>query len=275
MPTRLTILVNDRAAGGLAAEHGLAAWVEHEGHAILFDTASSGRSLEANARALDIPIDEAEAVCLSHGHYDHTGGLPRLAPRLRGARLYAHPAAFRGKAARRRGRWQAIGSPVSPDELRAAGLELRVSAEPQEVVPGAWMSGEVEREARLVPATPHLFAETPAGRQVDPFADDQAMALCTEPGLVVLSGCAHAGIVNHCRAAMRLAGERRLRAVVGGFHLVGAAPGLIEATVEAFRRLEAQALHPCHCTGREATEALQAAFPDRCRPVVAGARLDF
>ncbi|MFW6162881.1 MAG: MBL fold metallo-hydrolase, partial [Planctomycetota bacterium] len=257
MPTRIAVLVNDTTAlPDLSVEHGLALWVEHDGHAVLFDAGTSGRVLLDNARGLGVGLEHAEAVCLSHGHYDHTGGLPAALPLLEGASLYAHPAVFTPKLARRRGAWQSIGCALSREEVEAAGLEVSLSAEPQEVVPGAVLLGEVERDPALVPATPHLFLEDEAGRRVDPFPDDQALALETEGGIVVVSGCAHAGIINHCRAAQRRFPARPLRGVLGGFHLVGASRDLLDATLAAFRDLTPQAIHPCHCTGGPATQAL-------------------
>jgi 7,8-dihydropterin-6-yl-methyl-4-(beta-D-ribofuranosyl)aminobenzene 5'-phosphate synthase len=274
--TRLTVLVDDRAdALGLAAEHGLALWIEHDGHKILFDTGASGRVLLANATALGIRLEEAEAACLSHGHYDHTGGLGALVPRLRGARLYAHPAAFGPRYARSSTGWRSIGIGLSRGALEAAGIHVHLSEEPQEVCPGACLTGEVARDAQFVPQTPHLWADGPSGRQADPFHDDQALVLRGEDGPLVVSGCAHAGIINHCRAAARLMDDERLRAVVGGFHLVSGPPQLVQRTIEALRDLDVGAVHPGHCTGKAAMAALTQAFPGRCEPYVVGSVLIF
>ena len=276
MTTRIHVLVDDRtAAPGLATEHGLALWLEHGGHTVLFDTGTSGRVLEANAAALGVRLEQAEALCLSHGHYDHTGGLGAVLERLRGVDLFAHPAVFVPKYARRADGWEEIGMRLSREQLEAAGLRLHLSEGPQEVCPGATLLGEVAREPRLVPASSHLYIEHPSGRQVDPFPDDQAIALIGRDGLIVVSGCAHAGIVNHCRAAQEFTGERRLRAVVGGFHLVGCTQALLDATIEAFRELAPEAIHPCHCTGEPAMAALTRAFPHRCAPIAAGAILEW
>ncbi len=276
MATRLTVLIDDRTgAPGLAAEHGLALWIEHDGHKLLCDTGASGTARRKNAATLDIRIEEAEAICLSHGHYDHTGGLGVVIPGLRGTHLRAHPAAFAPKYARRAKRWRSIGIALSREALDAAGIHVHLAEGPQEVSPGATMTGEVERDERFVPHTPRLWADGPSGRQVDPFRDDQALILRSGDSLIVVSGCAHAGIINHCRAASRLMGDARLRAVIGGFHLVGASPKLIERTIEALRELNAEAIHPGHCTGGPAVRALAQAFPARCKPYAAGTTLRF
>lgn len=276
MPTRITTLVNDVAApGGLAVEHGLALWVEHEGHPVLFDTGASGRVLVGNASRLGVRLDEAEAACLSHGHYDHTGGLAGVLGALRGRTLHAHPAVFTPKYAKRPEGWQPIGMRLSREAIEAAGVRVSVSDAPQQVAPGATLLGAAERDSRFVPSTPHLFADDGTGRTIDPFHDDQSLVLASAGGLIVVSGCAHAGIINHCRAAQRLHPGTSIRAVVGGFHLVGASRGLIERTIQALRELGVKAVHPCHCTGDAATRALAQAFPERCQPAACGVTIEF
>ncbi|HUT34302.1 MAG TPA: MBL fold metallo-hydrolase [Planctomycetota bacterium] len=283
MATRITVLVDDRKGlPALATEHGLAFWVEHDGRKLLVDTGASGQALLRNAEALGIAVEEAEAIALSHGHFDHTGGLAAVAPRLGGVDLYAHPDVFVRKYTKSTtGAWHSIGIAFAQTQLEAAGIFCRLSTGAQEVVPGAWLTGEVPRDARCVPSTPHLYADNPVGRIIDPFHDDQALVLRGADGFVVVSGCAHSGIVNLCRAAQqianprRLLGQGRLRAVVGGFHLGNASPELLQATIEGLRALDPEAIHPCHCTGEPATRALTEAFPHCCKPIAAGSVLEF
>jgi len=276
MTTRITVLVDDRkGTSTLGTEHGLSMWIEHDGHKLLFDTGTSGQLLVDNAAALGVRLDEAEAVCLSHGHYDHTGGLATVLPLLSGARLLAHPKVFVPKLAQRATGWQAIGTRVSEADIASAGLTVHLADGPQEVFPGVMLTGEVEREPSLVPHTPHLCVEDGGGPKLDTFPDDQAIALRHPDGLIVISGCAHAGIINHCRAAQRLMGDERLRAVVGGFHLVGASAELMAATINAFRELAPQVIHPCHCTGDPAMATLAREFPETCTPIASGATLEW
>ncbi len=282
MATRITVLVDDRKVlAGLSTEHGLALWVEHDGRRLLFDTGAAGNTIVANAAILGIRLEDAEAICLSHGHIDHTGGLAALAPRLGGVDIYAHPDVFGKKYAKSASGWHPRGIAMSQSQLEALGIFSHLSKGAQEVVPGAMLTGEVERDPRLAPSTPHLWADSAVGRIIDPFHDDQALVLRCEGGLVVLSGCAHSGIVNLCRGAQRLmnprglAGQGRLRAVVGGFHLVAASPQLLAATVQGLRELDPEAIHPCHCTGDQATNALVQAFPFCCKPICTGSVLEF
>ncbi len=252
------------------------------GHKLLLDTGASGLALLRNAEALGIRLEEAEAIALSHGHFDHTGGLAAVAPRLGGVDLYAHPDAFGRKYSKTpAGSWQSIGIALTQAQLEAAGIFCRLSKDPQEVAPGIWLTGEVPRDPRCVPSTPHLYADNPVGRIIDPFHDDQALVLLGPDGFVVVSGCAHSGIVNLCRAAQqianprRLVGHGRLRAIVGGFHLGTASIEQLQSTIEGLHALGTEAIYPCHCTGEAATRALVQAFP-RCRqPIAAGSVLNF
>ena len=283
MATRITVLVDDRKAQpALATEHGLAFWVEHDGHKLLLDTGASGQALLRNAEALGIRIEDAEAIVLSHGHFDHTGGLAAVVPRLGGVDLYAHPDIFVPKYSKSAaGGWHSIGIAFTQAQLEAAGIFCRLSKDPQEVAPGIWLTGEAPRDPRYVPSTPHLYADDPVGRIIDPFHDDQALVLCGPDGFVVVSGCAHSGIVNLCRAAQQIANPRRLvgqghlRAVVGGFHLGSASVEQLQLTIEGLHALGPDFVYPCHCTGEPATRALAQAFP-RCRQAIAaGSVLEF
>jgi len=283
MATRITVLVDDRRAQpALATEHGLAFWVEHDGHKLLLDAGASGQALLRNAEALGIRLEEAEAIALSHGHFDHTGGLAAVIPRLGGVDLYAHPDAFVRKYSKTpAGAWQSIGIALTQAQLEAAGIFCRLSKTPQEVMPGVWLTGEPVRDPRCVPSTPHLYADNPVGRIIDPFHDDQALVLLGPDGFIVVSGCAHSGIVNLCRAAQqianprRLVGQGRLRAVVGGFHLGSASIEQLQSTIEGLHALGTEAIYPCHCTGDAATRALVQAFPRFRQPIAAGSILNF
>ncbi len=266
---KITILVDNRAGGGLASEHGLSLWIETPAARILFDTGQSSAALADNARALKADLSRADFVALSHGHYDHAGGLPlaaRLAPH---SKVCWHPAASRLRYSVRGGEpARAIGIPPESEAALAALPPGRVlkAASPVELFPGAWLTGPVPRESGEDTGGP--FYLDPGGKTPDPLEDDLALWVQTPAGVVVCAGCSHAGLVNTLNFVRRLA-DAPVRAVIGGFHLQGATPLRMIQTVTALRELSPELIVPCHCTGEEPSATLRAALGSRV--VVPGA----
>jgi 7,8-dihydropterin-6-yl-methyl-4-(beta-D-ribofuranosyl)aminobenzene 5'-phosphate synthase len=268
---RLTLLVENRSIRPEAGtEHGLAVLVETGAGAVLFDTGSSGLVLR-NCRALGLSLAGVSAVALSHGHYDHSGGLGAVMDRVApGVKVYLHPEAINRKYAVREGQpARNIGMPQVP-----GGSRLAFSVEPQEIIPGVRWLGQVPRETDYEDPGGPFFLDA-GGRRPDPLLDDTALLVSTPSGPVLVSGCAHAGIVNTLRHAARCAGGRRFAAVLGGMHLQGASAERIARTVSDLGELEIDMLGPAHCTGRAATLAFKNAFGQRCRECHAGAVLEF
>lgn len=271
---RITILCDNTARGrGLLGEHGLAYWIEIAAHRALFDT-GQGLALTANADALGIDVAQADAIVLSHGHYDHSGALAWAMDRATTARVYFHPAAEQTRYTRHKAAVREIGlGPEAKHALVQAAQRVCRSAAPQQVIPGLWTTGEIPRQTDYED-TGGDFCLDAAGAVVDPIVDDQALYLDSVNGLVVLLGCAHAGVVNTLLHVRRLTG-RPVHAVLGGMHLLHANPRRINATMAALRELEVQVLAPGHCTGARAVAALWSGFPDQMRDFHVGARWAF
>jgi 7,8-dihydropterin-6-yl-methyl-4-(beta-D-ribofuranosyl)aminobenzene 5'-phosphate synthase len=269
---KITVLTDNYVATpDLLAEHGLAVLVEADGRRVLFDTGQSG-VLRRNAEALGVGLRELDAVVLSHGHYDHTGGLAELLHECTPGAIFLHPAAMEPKYLRSRGeRERPIGMPE--DSRRALdGLRERIvwTESVTEVAPGIRCSGEIPRAAGNAQATAGFFLDS-EGRRPDPVADDQALLMDSAEGQVVVAGCAHSGIVNTLERARALSGRGGIALLMGGFHL-GRAPGeQLEAAAEAMA--DCRALGPCHCTGLNAQAHLRARFPGRVREVGVGTRI--
>lgn len=267
---RVTVLSeNSVQRRGLLAEHGFAVWIEADDHRILFDT-GQGLVLSHNARVLGIDLGKADAVVLSHGHFDHTGGLAGTALPLSGATVFVHPDAFRPRYVRRDGVAHAVESPIrSVDELYSRAGRVVLTAKPAEIRPGLVVSGAIPRQTDFEDTGGAFYLDQDLQRP-DPIEDDQALVIRTPEGLVLLIGCAHAGVVNTLNHARRITGEHRVLAVLGGMHLAAAKQERIARTVRALAEAGVARIAPAHCTGAAATAVLASEFPDRYFPCPTG-----
>jgi 7,8-dihydropterin-6-yl-methyl-4-(beta-D-ribofuranosyl)aminobenzene 5'-phosphate synthase len=273
---RITVLVENTAGGpGLLAEHGLAYWIEHDGRNILFDSGQGG-VLASNATELGIALHDMDALILSHGHYDHAGGVAEGLKTNRPVMVYAHPAAFAQKFIRKSdGVAREIGMPyLSEKAIRDSRNQLIATTGPTMVFDGLTTTGPVPRLTDFEDTGGAFFLDE-ACTQPDPLEDDQSVFVDTAEGVVVLLGCAHSGVINTLNYIRQLTDNRPLRAVIGGMHLVGASPLRIKRTIEELRRMGVEQLSPAHCTGMPATVALWNAFAGRCQPCPVGTTFEF
>lgn len=272
---KITLLVDDRAQDDLAAEHGLSFLVETAGRRILFDT-GQGEALPENAERLGVELASVDTVVLSHGHYDHTGGLPHILIGRSNVDLYFHPDVFRMRYTATGGATRQIGIPtrsVSAIEglagrcLHAVTGDLLLQKDLGLVAP-------IVRETDFEDTGGAFFLDAKASSP-DPIEDDMAMWIRTGEGLVLLAGCCHAGIINTLSHVKRVAGEQRIRAIIGGLHLLHADYRRLDQTVAALQAAAPHQLIPCHCTGDRAVQALQDSFGGRVCPGASGAVWQF
>ncbi len=271
---KVSLLVENTARGsGILGEHGLSWHIESEGHSLLFDL-GQGFTMEKNAGRMGVDWAASEAVVFSHGHYDHVGGWRTWSKALGHARVYLHPSALELKYQARPDRHMlSAGDRHFAAALRGSSAELHMSTEPLEVLPGIWMTGEVPRETNFEDTGGDFYSGRGASRR-DMLPDDQSLFFKTPAGLVVIVGCAHAGLINILRYCRRLTGQR-IHAVAGGLHLLNASENRMRQTIEALEELAPDWLAPNHCTGDAAVARLYAAFPGRVLEMHAGQSFDF
>ena len=262
----------DETIAGLRAEHGFSALVTvrsgNTSSTLLFDTGASPDALAVNAGRLGVDVGGLQGVVLSHGHFDHVGGLDGLA-RLRGRAglpLTVHPAVWtRRRLELPAGRVLEMPT-LSRGALEREGFQVIERRQPSLLVGGILITGEVDRVTEFERGMPpaHQAWDGHGWRHDPAVIDDQALVVNVRGrGLVVVTGCGHAGVVNIIRHAMRLTGVGRLLAVIGGFHLSGPAfEPIIAPTVAALTELAPTLIVPGHCTGWRAQHALERALPD-------------
>lgn len=273
---RITVLVENMARGRhLLGEHGLSFFIEVGSRRILFD-AGQGKVIRNNAEFLGIDLESIDTIVLSHGHYDHAGGFANLPRGNTPRRVFLHPSALEEKYSRQPdGSVHDVGL---PEAARAALLEksdeLIWSRDPIEVIENVWVTGEIPRRTNYEDVGGAFYTDREC-TQPDPLKDDQALAIRTPQGVVLLLGCAHSGVVNTIDYVARLLSEGQFRAVIGGMHLIGASHERTKATLQAIEKYDVHLIGPCHCTGASATASLWHHFTDRCRECSVGTVLEF
>ncbi len=255
---KLTCVVDNaaQASSGLWGEHGLSYLIESAGRRVLFDTGRSGDVLMHNLKALEIGTDTIDAVAISHAHHDHTGGLPLLLDHLRpGVPLYANADLFRGRYVQRAGRPQFIGPPLSQETL-SARLTLRLSADPQEIIPGVWTTGQIRERSEFEGKSDTHLMSGPDGLVPDAYLDDMALVLAHGDDLTLLCGCCHAGLLNTLIQVERTFAQSVVT-IVGGLHLAGVSEhDLAHACARLTSMSDLRHVYPGHCTGDAAYLAL-------------------
>lgn len=261
MQIKLTTLSENTAGYGFLAEWGLSMLVEVDGLRILMDTGLSFSAVH-NAQLMGVDLSAVDRIVLSHGHADHTGGL-REVLRVKGeVVVVAHPDVWSPKYVRRgQGPPRYCGVPFTREELESLGARFILSREPVRISERVLTSGEVPMVTEYEHVEDNLLVMADGGLVSDPLADDLALIIDADFGLVVVLGCAHRGAVNTLIHARKLTGKDSVYAVIGGAHLFRADGERVEMTVAELKGMGVRRLGLSHCTGFEASARLANEFP--------------
>ena len=267
------------------SEHGFSAVVrtmrDGKTGTLLFDFGFSEEGAAYNASILDTDLSRVDAVVLSHGHNDHTGGFDKLSAMMGGRNIpfVVHPAVFRSpRYLKMPGDMKIFFSPLDRKQIAASGLRLVESTTPYPLLEDAVLYlGEIPRKTDFEKGFPIAHYQEDGKEKWDPIEDDTSIVMrLKNKGLVVLSGCAHAGIVNTVQYAKEVTGIDKVHVIMGGFHLSGSLfEAIIGRTIDELKKLDPDYLIPCHCTGRKAVMEIEKAMPDKFIMNMAGTRMTF
>ena len=281
MSAKVTIVVDNcvpiKSSKPFLGEHGLSMLLEIGGKRLLVDTGQTGTVIH-NLGLLGVAPSTLDAITLSHGHYDHTGGLPfvleRAAKRLP---VYLHEKAFGEKYSVSHGERRFAGIPVRPERLTGLGADFQWVREPVAWTSEVWFSGSVPRVTAYETGDAHLVApDATLGCDCqDALEDDMALFCRTPNGLVVISGCTHSGLVNVVRHGLAVTGCTRLHGWIGGTHLGPVGEAQQAATLAQLVDFAPDFVAANHCTGFPMMARLQAEFGERFIPAFVGTEIVF
>jgi 7,8-dihydropterin-6-yl-methyl-4-(beta-D-ribofuranosyl)aminobenzene 5'-phosphate synthase len=266
--TRLTVVCENTAGPvpGILGEHGFSVLIERPGNTLLFDT-GQGRTIMHNLECLKKDPDRIDAIALSHGHYDHTGGLKQLLQRRGSIDIFCHPAALSErfvavKTGSRTG-YRSAGIPFPQRELAPLGARFVFNTDFTEIAKGLYLTGKVPRMTSFEKNDSRLKVKK-AGRYVqDIIPDDQSLVFDSKKGLVVVLGCAHSGMINTLNYITARLPAKKIHTVIGGTHMGFLAEAQLEETIEHLRRIPFKKIGASHCTGLTPAARLMHAFGER------------
>ncbi len=260
MSLKISTLCDNYTIGkrGLIAEHGLSILIEAFGESYLIDTGQSF-SVAHNALSMDINLKKINGIILSHGHFDHTGGLQEVLKITGRMKIYAHPKIWEKKYhVRDKNSPLFIGIPFREEQLQNYGATFKYSKLPVQLSEYIWISGEIPRNTEFETGDNDLRIKNDDGTfSLDKVLDDQSVFIKSpKQGLIIILGCAHSGIINTIRHAQKITGEEKIYAIVGGTHLGFCSEEQLNKTIIELESFDIKKIGVSHCTGNNAASFL-------------------
>lgn len=274
---KLTVLVDDQKnpqKPELLAKHGLSFFIESEVKEekinLLMDTGPSSKIILHNARKMDLNLNKINCILLSHGHYDHVNGLMGVLKNIKEPTpVLVHPNAFDPKFSYKP-YLKYSGPNFSISEIESTCGILLPAKNHVKLMDTVLSTGEVQRSTDFEKVKD--FWKVDNGLFIpDIMLDDQSLIINIEgKGLVVITGCAHSGIINTIRQAQKITKIKRIYAIIGGFHLKNEEAEKIDQTLKELLRINPSIIGPCHCTGSKAVSKFTGKFNGACKPLRVG-----
>jgi 7,8-dihydropterin-6-yl-methyl-4-(beta-D-ribofuranosyl)aminobenzene 5'-phosphate synthase len=282
--TRAAAVKDGEIKNSISAEHGYCAIVRttmgNRTRTLLFDFGFSEGGAASNAKALDVDMKQVEAAALSHGHSDHTGGIAKLGAMIgkKGIPLAVHPSAFKSPRYIKIDNKNTYFPKLTREGLEQAGFKVVETKNPYKLLDGDILFlGEIPRRTGFEKGMIHTHFQENGVEKWDPLDDDTSIVMNLKgKGLVILSGCAHAGIINTIGYALETTDIKQIHAVMGGFHLAGPAlEPIIGRTTEELKKFHPAYVIPVHCTGRKAVMHMEKEMPRQFLLNMSGTKLTF
>lgn len=267
----------------LLGQFGFSAFIEivdynKDIHHIVFDTGSNKQGLLHNIKTLKINLSSLEFIVLSHGHYDHTSATVELIKKSqRQVKVLVHPYAFLPKFRIRKKRREYHGIPKGEREtdIQEAGGHVIKATKPTEIIPGVITSGEIKRTNPFEKITWKAMTIIEGKQVQDKVLEDQALFInIRKHGLLIIVGCAHAGIVNTLDHALAVTGVKKLYGFIGGTHLIRPKEQRLNETIDRLKEYDMKLMAPSHCTGYKSMTVLNQTFPNEFVLNYAGRTID-